>query len=77
MGDIIESAGRDKTAHDWGQNEEAMSRIIERFTVKGDTVLDPFCGAGTTGVAAIKLERHFIGIDNDEYAIKKTGERLS
>lgn len=29
----------------------------------GDVVLDPFCGAGTTGVAALKHRRKFVGID--------------
>ena len=75
--DTIEGGGRDKEFHDWGQNEEGMAQIIERFTVKGNMICDPFCGAGTTGVAALNLNRHFIGIDNDEYAIKQTGERLS
>jgi len=74
--DIVEGGGRDKQFHDWGQNEEGMSQLVERFTVKGDIVLDPFCGAGTTGVAAINMGRRFIGIDNDKYSIKQTGERL-
>jgi site-specific DNA-methyltransferase (adenine-specific) len=39
-------------------------------------VLDPFCGAGTTGVAALNLGRRFIGIDTDEYAIKQSAQRM-
>lgn len=76
IGDWINSGKYDKRFHDWGQTEEGMQQLIERFTVKGDIVLDPFCGAGTTGVAAIDSERFFIGIDQDEYAIKQTGQRL-
>ena len=74
--DIFDGGKRDKAYHDWGQTESGMAQLIERFTVKGDLILDPFCGAGTTGVAAIQSGRHFIGIDNDEYAIKQAGERL-
>jgi len=74
--DTIESDKRDKRFHDWGQNEEGMSQIIERLTVKGDVILDPFCGSSATGMAAVSLDRFFIGIDTDEYAIKQSGERL-
>lgn len=77
IGDYINSGKYDKEYHDWGQTEEGMSQLIERFTVKGDVILDPFCGAGTTGVAALRGERFFIGIDNDEYSIKQSGERLA
>lgn len=38
-------------------------RAIDLFTYVGDTVLDPFCGRGTTGVACKLLDRKFIGID--------------
>ena len=38
-------------------------RIIEASSNKGDIVLDPFCGCGTTLMAAEKLERKWIGID--------------
>ena len=35
---------------------------------KGDTILDPFCGSGTTGEVALKLDRNFIGIElNEKY----------
>jgi len=76
VGDWINSGQYDKQYHDWGQTEEGMAQLIERFTIKGDTVLDPFCGAGTTGMAALKLDRHFIGIDIDEYSIKQSGKRI-
>jgi DNA modification methylase len=40
--------------------------IIEAFTKPGDTVLDPFCGSGSTLVAARDLGRHYVGIELDE-----------
>jgi len=40
-----------------------MERLIRIYTNPGDIVLDPFCGSGTTLVAAKELGRHWIGID--------------
>ena len=47
---------------------ELLKRIILASTKQGDLVLDPFCGSSTTGVAAILLNRKYVGIDlEDEY----------
>jgi DNA modification methylase len=42
-----------------------MLWVIENYTQPGDTVLDPFAGVGTTGVACVQLGRNFIGIEID------------
>lgn len=60
---------------------ELLNRIILATSREGDMVLDPFCGSGTTGVAALKHHRRFIGIDNEvsylhEYAIPRLQDIL-
>ncbi|HEW98677.1 MAG: site-specific DNA-methyltransferase [Candidatus Parabeggiatoa sp. nov. 3] len=54
-----------------------LERIIRLTTDMGDTVLDPFCGSGTTLVAANLLERNAIGIDISEDAIALSQARLN
>ena len=48
-----------------------MRWVIENYTEPGDTVLDPFMGSGTTGVACVQAGRNFIGVEIDPgyYAI--------
>ena len=42
-----------------------MHKLVERVTEPGEVILDPFMGAGTTGVAALRLGRRFVGIEID------------
>ena len=53
-----------------------LEQIIEASTNPGDLVLDPFCGSSTTGVAAKRLGRRYIGIDNVEEYIELSVRRL-
>jgi site-specific DNA-methyltransferase (adenine-specific) len=53
-----------------------LEKIIEIATDKGDVVLDPMCGSGTSLVAAALLERHWIGIDSEPKAIELAKARL-
>lgn len=50
--------------------------FIKLFTKKGDVVLDPFVGSGTTAVASTELNRHYIGIDIKSEYCKTARERL-
>ena len=52
------------------------AKIIRASSNEGDVVLDPFCGSGTTLVAAHKLGRKYIGIDQSEEAVNLTNSRL-
>jgi 16S rRNA G966 N2-methylase RsmD len=74
---VIESDERDKRLHPWGQSVRQFEEIVSLLTLPGQVILDPFCGGGTTGVAALRLGRQFIGIDIDQKAIAITAERLS
>jgi site-specific DNA-methyltransferase (adenine-specific) len=56
--------------------EALLARIINASTSEGDTVLDPFCGCGTTIAVAHKLHRKWIGIDVTARAIDIVEERL-
>lgn len=60
--------------------EELPSRAIEATTDHGDIVLDPFCGSATTGVAAVRLGRRFIGIEIEpkyfEIAVNKIKDAI-
>jgi site-specific DNA-methyltransferase (adenine-specific) len=47
-----------------------LERIILASSNAGDLVVDPFCGSGTTGVAAVLLGRKFVGIDIEENYLK-------
>jgi site-specific DNA-methyltransferase (adenine-specific) len=45
---------------------ELPRRLIELYTFRGDLVLDPFIGSGSTAVAAVETGRHFVGYDTDQ-----------
>ena len=53
-----------------------LKPIIETSSNPGDLVFDPFCGSGTTLVAADQLQRNFMGCDASPAAIKTTIDRL-
>jgi site-specific DNA-methyltransferase (adenine-specific) len=53
-----------------------MEYLIKTYTREGETVLDCFCGAAPTGVAALNLNREFIGIEKDLNYFKIAEERL-
>ncbi len=56
--------------------EELPYRLIQLYSFTNDIILDPFIGSGTTGVAALKTDRFYIGYDTDEEYIKLAENRL-
>ena len=75
--DLIESQPVDKTMHDWEQSTIEAERIIKPLTVEGQIILDPFMGYGTNGIAALKLNRKFIGIEIDKEHYSRASQRLA
>ncbi len=53
-----------------------MEHIVKASSKPGATVFDPFMGSGTTGVAAVKLGRRFIGCDLSERWVNRTRQRI-
>jgi len=56
---------------------ELLERIIRACTKEGDIILDPFNGSGTTGIAAYKLKRDYIGIDLEKDYLELTKKRYN
>ncbi len=56
---------------------ELPYRLIQLYTFKDDVILDPFCGSGSTCIAAIKSNRHYIGYDIKEEYVKLSKDRIS
>ena len=53
-----------------------LERIVMLASKKGDLILDPFCGSGTTLVAAKLLDRNYLGIDSSNEAVKLSRKRI-
>src|SRR5690606_19086775 len=50
--------------------------LIDLYTFEDDLVLDPFMGSGTTAVAAVRSNRHYIGIDADDGYVRAARARV-
>lgn len=66
----------DKGLHPTQKSLPLMAELIKIHSNEGDTVLDPFMGSGTTGVAAVNLNREFIGIELDDGYFKIAQDRI-
>jgi DNA modification methylase len=66
-----------KKAHSTQKPEELLKRVILSSTNKNNIVLDPFFGTGTTGAAAKKLGRKYIGIEREPEYINIARERIN
>ncbi len=54
-----------------------IEKIVANSSKKGETVLDPFMGSGTTGVACANLDRFFIGVEMDDNYFEIARDRIS
>ena len=67
----------DKGLHPTQKSLSLIEQLLNIHTNKNETVLDPFMGSGTTGVAAANLGRNFIGIELDESYYQVAEERIN
>ena len=79
VGDVCRSDvnQNDKRFHRWGQSESGMADVVDRLTDPGQVILDPFLGAGTTGLVAVGMGRRFIGLDVDPDCVATAEERIA
>ena len=62
--------------HMWQQTLSGTVGMVERYCGEGELVVDPFLGAGTTGLACMVAGRRFVGGDRDPAAVAAARERL-
>ena len=72
----IGSTAKERIGYPTQKPEALLERIIKASSREGDFILDPFCGCGTTIIAAQKLSRRWIGIDITHLAINLMKYRL-
>ncbi len=72
---LKDSSGR--KIHPTQKPEALLSRILLAASNKGDVVLDPFLGSGTTGAVAKRLGRSFIGIERDANYVSAARARIA
>lgn len=73
---MIKSFSTEKLSYPTQKPVDLLKRIIKASSNKGDVVLDPFCGCGTTIAAAEQLQRNWIGIDITYSAVAAIKERF-
>src|SRR3989338_257063 len=56
---------------------ELPKRLIQLYTFEGDVVLDPFMGSGSTAIAALNSNRHFVGYDNCQEYVDIANKRIA
>ena len=56
---------KDKRYHPTQKPSELIQMLIEQYSNEGDIILDPFLGSGTTAVACVNTNRHYIGFELD------------
>ena len=64
-------------AHPTQKPENLLARVLLASTKRGDIVLDPFFGSGTTGAVAKRLGRHYVGIEQDKKYVALATQRIA
>ena len=73
---IVPTNGKERTGYPTQKPVKLIERIIQACTQRGDVVVDFFAGSGTTGVAAKKLGRKWLLVDQNSKAVAICRKRL-
>lgn len=74
--DVFAVARAERSLHPLEKPVELLKELIECTTSEGDLVLDPFAGSGSTCLAALEMNRQFVGFEVDNEYYEKARERL-
>lgn len=72
----VETSKSDFGSHVNQKPLKLMEFLISLVTKENAIILDPFCGSGTTCIAAKNINRHYIGIEIDSYNVEISNKRL-
>ena len=73
---ILSTTAKERNGYPTQKPLELLERILKAYTDEGDLVLDFFCGSGTTGEAARRLNRKFVLVDRNPKAVETSKKRL-
>jgi len=77
IADVIDMPHSGNKIHPTQKPVKALLPLIEAFSKEGSMVMDPFCGSGSTLVAARKLNRRYLGIELDSSHHAAASRRLA
>jgi site-specific DNA-methyltransferase (adenine-specific) len=74
---ILSTTAKERTGYPTQKPLELIERLLKTYTNEGDLVLDFFCGSGTTGEAAIRMNRRFVLVDKNPKACEIARKRAN
>jgi site-specific DNA-methyltransferase (adenine-specific) len=74
---FIQPETRNHNNHPAPYPEELVNRIVKLYSYRGNIVLDPFMGTGTTGFVCKMINRRYIGIDNSISDVNYARQRIA
>jgi hypothetical protein len=75
--DHLQSGGREKSLHPWQHNQGDAEYLIEKLTLPGALVVDPYCGSGTIPAACQRLKRRWLACEIDSMTARTARRRLA
>lgn len=76
LSSVLQANKVSKKLHPTQKPVDLMKQLVEGLTLSGQTVLDPFMGSGSTGVACLETGRKFVGVEKEANYIKIAHDRM-